>query len=119
MDVIAPVSAGEPYALDAHFRDSHVDADGVETVVHEYGLTATVDSSTLTVLTIDATANVLPWQECPGVVSSASRLVGTPVTDLRQHMRREFKGPTTCTHLNDVLRLLADVEYLVRACADR
>jgi hypothetical protein len=65
-----------------------------------------------TVLTIAATANVLPWQECPRALASAGRLAGQPVADLRRVVRREFTGTSTCTHLNDVLRLLADVEFL-------
>ena len=113
LDVIAPAVAGDPYCIDAHFRDSHVDEDGVETVVHEYGLAATVEAATHTVRAIDATANVLPWQECPNALAGAARLVGRPVGELRRYVRREFKGTTTCTHLNDVLRLLADVEVLV------
>ena len=113
LDVIAPTVAGEPYRIDAHFRDSHMDGDGEETVVHEYGLAATFDAATRTLTTIAATANVLPWQECPGAVASATRLAGLPITDLRRVVRREFTGTSTCTHLNDVLRLLADVEVLL------
>ena len=68
--------------------------------------------TTRTLTTIAATANVLPWQECPGAVASATRLAGLPITDLRRVVRRELTGTSTCTHLNDVLRLLADVEVL-------
>ena len=115
LDLIAPAPVEEPYRIDAHFRDSHVDGAGEETVVHEYGVVATVDATTLTVLTISATVDVLPWQECPQALASAVRLVGQPVADLRRVVRREFTGTSTCTHLNDVLRLLADVEYLAAA----
>ena len=83
--------------------------------MHEYAVVATVDATTRTVLTISATAHVLPWQECPQALASAVRLVGEPVTDLRRVVRREFTGTSTCTHLNDVLRLLADVDYLADA----
>jgi hypothetical protein len=119
LDVVAPVTEGAPYAIDAHFRDSHVDGDGLETVVHEYGLTATFDARTATLGRVEARALVLPWQECPGALASAGRLAGRGVTDLRRHVRREFRGTPTCTHLNDVLRLLADVEVLVEELADR
>ena len=112
LDVIAPAPVGAPYRVDAYFRDSHMDGAGEETVVHEYGVIATVDPATRTLLTVAATAHVLPWQECPQAVASAGRLVGQPVADLRRVVRREFTGTSTCTHLNDVLRLLADVEFL-------
>ncbi len=112
LDVIAPTHGEELYRIDAHFRDSHMNGDGEETVVHEYGVTATVDPAARTVLTIAARAHVLPWQECPQALASAGRLVGQPVAGLRRVVRREFTGTSTCTHLNDVLRLLADVEVL-------
>ncbi len=112
LDVIAPDQAGAPYRIDAHFRDSHVDGAGEETVVHEYGVIASVDTEARTLLTVDASAHVLPWQECPQALASASRLAGQPIADLRRVVRREFTGTSTCTHLNDVLRLLADVEFL-------
>jgi hypothetical protein len=115
LDVVAPARAGDPYRIDALFRDSHVDGKGEETVVHEYGVTAAFDSTTGTLATIAADAHVLPWQECPSAVASADRLAGRSVADLRRAVRRELTGTTTCTHLNDVLRLLADVEVLVRA----
>ena len=45
LDVIAPAVAGDPYRIDVHFRDSHTDGDGEETVVHEYGVAATLDAA--------------------------------------------------------------------------
>jgi hypothetical protein len=56
---------------------------------------------------------VLPWVECPGALASADRLTDMPVAELRDHVRREFKGTSTCTHLNDTLRSLGDVDVLV------
>src|SRR6202035_812938 len=82
IDVVAPAPAGGPYLVDAVFRDSHVDGEGTETVVHEYGVTATVDAASGTVASIDATADVLPWAECPAAVGSAARLVGHTLSDL-------------------------------------
>jgi len=113
IDVTSPTAPGGPFEVDAFFRDSHVDGDGRETVVHEYGVQATVDGRTKTVGTIAATADVLPWAECPAAVDSAIRLVGRPLSDLRPWVRRTFRGTTTCTHLNDTLRGLADVEVLI------
>jgi hypothetical protein len=109
--------AGETLAIDAMFRDSHVDADGLETVLHEYSLEAVVDPTDLVVLSCEATARVLPWTECPRAATSGGRLVGQRVDALRGFVRNELVGTTTCTHLNDLLRSLADIIPLARALA--
>ena len=101
------------YGVDVWFRDSHTDATGAETVVHEYAVTATVDGSSRTVRSIGAAADVLPWAECPAAVDSAARLAGHSLVDLRSWVRRTFIGTSTCTHLNDTLRGLADVGALI------
>lgn len=98
-------------AVDAHFRDSYVDEEG-ETVVHEYTVLARVDARTETVLEAEATPRVLPWFECPEAAASAGRLAGRSLASLRAGVRAEFLGATTCTHLNDMLRALADVAIL-------
>lgn len=95
--------------VDAFFRDSHVDGDGVETVVHEYTLEAVVDGEQGTVRSCRATPRVLPWLECPQAVDSARRVEGMAVGGLRTQVRAELVGTSTCTHLNDTLRELEDV----------
>lgn len=97
----------------AHFRDSHVDGDGVETIVHEYTVAGTVDPSTRTISTVTADVRVLPWQECPGAIGSATRIRGMALAELRDRVRGEFVGTTTCTHLNDTLRAVADLDALL------
>jgi hypothetical protein len=99
------------WAVDAHFRDSYVDDEG-ETVVHEYTVVARVDVATSTVLEATATPRVLPWFECPEAAASAGRLAGRTLESLRAGVRAEFLGASTCTHLNDMLRALADVGAL-------
>ncbi|MCU4186859.1 DUF2889 domain-containing protein [Acidiferrimicrobium sp. IK] len=99
--------------LDVLFRDSHWDEDGEETVIHEYSLSAEVDPPTGRITSIDASADVLPWMECPGALASASRVVDRDFADLRQWVRREMTGTSTCTHLNDTLRSLADLGALL------
>jgi hypothetical protein len=113
IDVIPPAAPADPHHVDVFFRDSHADADGAETVVHEYCVSAAIDERTRTVVEIEATADVLPWTECPAAVGSASRLVGHTLADLRPWVRETFVGTTTCTHLNDVLRGLSDVGALL------
>jgi hypothetical protein len=99
------------WLVDAHFRDSYVDEEG-ETVVHEYTLVAQVDAATDVVRDAAATPRVLPWFECPEAAASAGRLAGRSLASLRAGVRAEFLGASTCTHLNDMLRAVADVAVL-------
>ena len=110
---------GERVAVEAFFRDSQADGDGVETVVHEYLVSAELRPGTLEFVSCDAEIGVLPWVECPAAAASASRVVGTTPGDLRDRVRRTFVGTTTCTHLNDTLRALACLDYLAGALAER
>jgi hypothetical protein len=98
--------------VDAHFRDSHHDTVG-ELVVHEYGLSATVDREARRLEDVVAVALVLPWAECPGAVAHAGRVDGVPLAGLHDVVRRELVGEVSCTHLNDMLRSLGDLEALV------
>ena len=108
------VIAGETLSIDAMFRDSHLDTDGLETVIHEYSLEASVDGADLVVRSCEAAARVLPWNECPQAAASGGRLVGHRVDALRGFVRQKFVGTTTCTHLNDLLRSLADIARLAQ-----
>ena len=110
---VVPVDDGAVWAIDAHFRDSYVDEEG-ETVVHEYTVLARVDAVTEVFLEAEATPRVLPWFECPEAAASAGRLAGRTLDSLRAGVRAEFLGASTCTHLNDMLRALADVGRLGR-----
>jgi hypothetical protein len=103
------------FAVECFFRDTHLDADGLETVIHEYTVHGVVDAATMCFTACDADVGALPWMECPAAAASATRLVGTPVGDVRSRVRETFVGTTTCTHLNDTLRSLADLPALVAA----
>ncbi|MFF7945199.1 DUF2889 domain-containing protein [Nocardia gamkensis] len=98
-------------AIDAMFRDTYVRGDGQETIIHEYTLTASVDVEDM-IVEAEAVPRVLPWQECPGAVASARRLAGMCLSDLHSRVRNELTGTSTCTHLNDLLRSIADAEVL-------
>jgi Protein of unknown function (DUF2889) len=98
--------------VETFFRDSHMAPDGVETIIHEYTVAALVDSDDLVITAAKATGRVLPFFECPGAIDSGGRLVGMPINGLRQQVRNELVGPSTCTHLNDQLREIEDVETL-------
>ena len=107
------IRPGEPIAVDVLFRDSYVRPDGLETVIHEYTVAVTVDAASSTVRSCVATPRVLPWTECPAAAASAGRLAGVPLAGLRQYVRQNFGGTSTCTHLNDTLRSLEDVAALL------
>jgi hypothetical protein len=99
--------------IDAMFRDTYLRADGVETIIHEYTLEATVDTASGVIVESHATPRVLPWQECPGAVASAERIAGMTLRELHFRVRQELFGTSTCTHLNDLLRSVADAEPLI------
>jgi DUF2889 family protein len=99
--------------IDAMFRDSYVRTDGVETIIHEYTLAAVVDADTGVITESRATPRVLPWQECPGAVASAERITGMTLRELHFRVRQELGGTSTCTHLNDLLRSVADAAALI------
>ena len=109
------VTFGPVIAVDAMFRDSYFDGDGTESAVHEYGLRAEIDTETLVLTHLEATPRVLPYIECPAAAASATRLVGFHLTDVRDRVRAELVGTSTCTHLNDLLRSLEDVNGLRRS----
>mgnify|MGYP001546215613 CR=1 FL=1 len=50
------------------------------------------------------------WPRAAG--GSVTRLVGRGPQDVDQVIGEQFVGPSTCTHLNDLLRMLADVPDL-------
>ena len=99
--------------VEAMFRDTHVDGAEVETVIHEYTLDALIDREEMRVLEIEAAPRVLPWTECPAAAAAAGALVGRAVGELRTWVREQLTGTATCTHLNDLLRSLNDVDHLV------
>ncbi|WP_407689355.1 DUF2889 domain-containing protein [Mycobacterium sp. HUMS_1102779] len=100
-------------SIDAMFRDTYVRADGQETIIHEYTLTAAVDPDSGLILQFEAVPRVLPWQECPGAVASARGITGMTLSDLHFRVRQELTGTSTCTHLNDLLRFVADARALI------
>jgi Protein of unknown function (DUF2889) len=104
---------------DCFFRDSHVDRSGVETVIHEWRLRIAFNPAMRCFVSAEAEAGPLPYPECPASGGSAARLVGASIDGLRRAVRRDYVGPSTCTHLNDTFRALEDVGVLFdRLAAD-
>lgn len=101
--------------VEAAFQDSGTSPDGGRVAVHEYLLTATIDVATTKLLDVAADARILPFPECPSGVANVRRMVGTPISAMREQVLTELRGTLGCTHLNDVLRSLAEVPQLVTA----
>ena len=101
-------------AVWAMFRDSYAPPEGPVTVLHEYTLTATLTDDDR-IATCVAVPRVLPWTECPQAAASAGRLVGRSVSELRAMVKEELVGTSTCTHLNDLLSSLAQLDHLVES----
>ena len=97
----------------AMFRDTFIAPDtGIETVLHEYSIQAEYDFDVDQFIACKATPHVLPWPECPNAAASAQRIIGKSAFEVREFVRREFNGISTCTHLNDLIRSLGDVATL-------
>ena len=77
-----------------------------------YLLSASVDARDFVLRTLHVDPRILPYRECPGATPNAQRMIGTPLRDMRLRVLRELPGVLGCTHLNDVLRSLADVPRL-------
>jgi hypothetical protein len=102
-------------AVDAMFRDTYGELDGTEGVLHEYSVTATFDPETGVLGSVLAVPRVLPLPECPAAAASAELVSGSTVEQLRSVVRRQLVGTVSCTHLNDLLRCLADLGELARS----
>ena len=72
LDLIEPRHGESEHRIDLHFRDSHVDDQGFESIMHEYTMSGTVDLRTGRIGTVSARANVLPWVECPGAAGQCA-----------------------------------------------
>lgn len=112
IDVTHDAAAGL-IRIDSAFQDSAARQDGGRVAIHEYVLRATADARTLELLSIDPEARILPFFECPGAIRNTQRLVGRRLSDIRDEVLTQLRGPEGCTHLNDALRALADVPALL------
>lgn len=99
--------------IDALFQDSATHPTGGRAAIHEYGLKATADPRSLELLSLVADPRVLPFPECPSATANIVRMLGAPLPALRDKVLVELKGVAGCTHLNDMLRSLAEAAVLV------
>jgi hypothetical protein len=105
---------GAALRVDAFFQDSSTLPAGGRTSIHEYTLTAEADRVTGAVRVVTPVPRVLPHGECPLAVTHVGALAGVPLADLRGAVPARLRGPLGCTHLNDMMRALADVPALAR-----
>jgi len=103
----------EKIVVEAHFQDSATRPDGQRMAVHEYLLHARVDCQTMLIEEIAADPRVLPFDYCPAAVLNVGRMVGTAVSSLRTTVVRDLARDQGCTHLNDMLRSLAEVPHML------
>jgi len=104
---------GDSVVVDAGFQDSGQTPDGARIALHEYRVHAIVDRGTMVLRSLKVLPLILPFAECPGAALKASRMVGQPLGEFRQRVINTLPYADGCTHLNDVLRSLADVPKLV------
>jgi len=98
--------------VDAFFQDSSSLPEGGRQAIHEYTLTAEAGLASRTLRSVRPVPGVLPYGECPLAVRNVSALAGLPLSELRPAVLERLRGPLGCTHLNDMLRSLADVPGL-------
>jgi Protein of unknown function (DUF2889) len=99
---------GGELAIDVGFQDSGTQPNSADRIaIHEYHVQAKTKSGALTDLKVDP--RILPFQECPGAVIHTQRMLNTPLADLRGAVLATLPGTLGCTHLNDVLRSMAEV----------
>ena len=96
------------------YRDSYADPDGLSRALHEWTVhTVLLGSADARFGKFTVEAGRLPWVECPAAGLSAHRLEGQAIADVEQMIGAGFAGVSTCTHLNDTLRGLAELPDLV------
>jgi DUF2889 family protein len=106
---------GGKVQMDIGFQDSGTTPEGDHRVaIHEYRVRASADPDTLELASIEVDPRILPFRECPAASPNASAMLGTPLGQLREAVLAELKGTAGCTHLNDVLRSMAEVPQLVK-----
>jgi len=100
---------GDILMVDARFQDSGTSPQGGRRGVHEYRVYAEVDAQTGVLLSLQALPLILPFAECPGASIKATPMVGRKINEFRDTVLEVLPDTLGCTHLNDVLRALADV----------
>jgi hypothetical protein len=102
----------EVIQIESAFQDSATLPKGGRAAIHEYAIHATADLATGRLLTLVADPRILPYRSCPAAIVNTSRLLGEPLSRLRTAVVEALPGPLGCTHLNDMMRALAEAPIL-------
>ena len=103
---------GDELRAEAHFQDSASAPDGGDRwAIHEYLVHARVGADG-SLKEIEATPGTLPYSACRVAPVNLEVLIGTPVRNLRDVVLEKLKFTGGCTHLNDMVRALAEVPVL-------
>lgn len=104
---------GDVIHIESGFQDSASAPDGGDRIaIHEYRLVATAEAATHRLRSVEATPGTLPFKECRAAPVNADALVGVPLAHLREQVLLTLRRTAGCTHLNDMLRALAEVPTL-------
>jgi hypothetical protein len=110
---------GDVIHVESGFQDSASAPDGGDRIaIHEYRLTATADAATQCLRSVVARPGTLPYKECRAAPVNVDALVGVPLVDLRNEVLLTLRKTAGCTHLNDMLRALAEVPALASHLPD-
>jgi hypothetical protein len=100
-------------------RDWYSDNEGIVRALHEWDVSARLDLESGTsaqdvrFADVEVTHGRLPWRECPSAGGSGAWLNGRSAAEIDELISEDFIGIATCTHLNDTLRMFADVTDLL------
>jgi Protein of unknown function (DUF2889) len=108
---------GADVRIEIGFQDSGTNPKGGRTAIHEYLVHATALGDDLTLAHIAVDPRVLPYRECPNAAPNAALMIGQTLEDFRRSVLETLPGPLGCTHLNDVLRSMAEVPHLAAKLA--
>lgn len=98
--------------VESHFQDSASAPDGGNRIaIHEYLLEARIGPDGR-LQAVEAKAGTLPYRECRAAPANLNALSGTPTDALREIVLEKLKLTHGCTHLNDMMRSLAEVPAL-------
>lgn len=103
---------GADTRIEVGFQDSGINPDGGRTAIHEYLVFAVARGPDLVLAEIEVDPRILPYRECPNAAPNATRMIGLKLADFRRSVLDTLPGPLGCTHLNDVLRSMAEVPHL-------
>ena len=129
-EVAGPRGMPDQVPVTIRYRDSYADPDGLSRALHEWTVHTVLTGSgpgsgsgpgpgpgsgpgEARFGEFAVEAGRLPWVECPVAGLSARRLDGHAIGDVEQMISSGFAGISTCTHLNDTLRTLAELPDLV------